>query len=432
MYYDYNNGEKKNLYAWGNGAFGQLGNSEENLKQFTPIKVLENNTDITNIYAKYFNSFALLNNKSILAWGRTNHGSLGKQLKGLNINTPKLFIDNLNKDNNNEEHIISLSINQEHGGIVTNTGKVYTWGIDFEGRLGNQGLYYKQNYKNRRDVLDKKKSSNNINSSNYNEIILPEAYKDLKFKEISCGATYTILLSTEGKLYSFGSNNEGCLGNEQEHYLTNNIKTKANKNDENKNPDNFSEISYFNNNDIKIKKVLSGSFYSCALSITNNLYCWGKNDYGQLGIGSTEYKSYVPKKVILNDEIEDFDIGEEHTGVISNKKELFLWGFGFDGRLCNGKETNFNVPSKVDIKGVNKISLGGQHTIILDSNNDVYTCGNGRDGELGRGNMIESSVSNRNIPMKIDYFNTIHEKVVDVKCGKRHTLVLTELINNLL
>ena len=53
-------------------------------------------------------------------------------------------------------------------------------------------------------------------------------------------------------------------------------------------------------------------------------------------------------------------------------------------------------------------------------------CGNGRNGEIGRGNKIESSAGYYSTPMLIDYFQDKNKKIIDVSCGRNHTLVLTD------
>lgn len=410
----------KSLYTWGNGAYGQLGNNEETHAQPIPIKI-NFFEQISSIYAKYYNSFIFTNEGKIFAWGRTQQGSLGKS-SGMNLKTPIEFIYLEQIRNMSNNKIASLSVNREHGGMIMENGKVFTWGVDYQGRLGSKGKFYnsKKDYKGNTQKTDISDLSP-ISHSLLSEVFLPSEYQSVIFKQISCGSTFTTLLSVEGQVYTFGSTKEGGLGNDKEFYEKLNKQSKLN------NPDNFSQVKWFKDNNIEITKIASGNFFSCALSTSKRLFCWGKNDYGQLGTKINTFKSDIPVKVDFNDNIEDFEIGEDHAGLISSKKEVFLWGYGFDGRLCNGQNGNSNTPFKVNIPNpVSKIALGGQHTAILDSKNELYTCGNGNYGELGRGNQIESSVSNRNLPMPIDYFKLNKKRILDVKCGKSHTIALVE------
>jgi len=95
--------------------------------------------------------------------------------------------------------------------------------------------------------------------------------------------------------------------------------------------------------------------------------------------------------------------------------------------LCTGQTLNSHYPIKLDIEKINKISLGGQHTAILTENKELYMCGNGIHGELGRGNKLESSTNYRSKPVLVDYFKENKREVIDVSCGRNHTIVLTNI-----
>ena len=73
--------------------------------------------------------------KELLVWGKTRDGSIGQFIGGgtSNITVPALFayFDQI------EGKIENLSISREHGGLVTEQGKLYTWGIDLYGKLGH-------------------------------------------------------------------------------------------------------------------------------------------------------------------------------------------------------------------------------------------------------------------------------------------------------
>jgi X-linked retinitis pigmentosa GTPase regulator len=177
--------------------------------------------------------------------------------------------------------------------------------------------------------------------------------------------------------------------------------------------------------------------FCLALSTDGRLFSWGKNEFGQLGLGNKtqELKVNFPNKIAItnsnNFEISEIFCGEEHCGFTNNKKEAFIWGYGNDGRLGNKKNMNLNTPSKLLIEDKNieikKIACGGHHTAILSDKGDLYMCGNGRDGELGNGNILQSASVSRNYPIFVYHFKLSNEKVVDVSCGSSHTLALVEM-----
>jgi len=113
------------------------------MNQNTPIKIEDlNEKNIKNIFASFENSAILTEEKELLVWGKTRDGSIGQFIGGgmSNITTPALFpyFDDI------EGKIENVSIGREHGGLVTDNGKLFTWGIDLYGKLGHSDDSYKK------------------------------------------------------------------------------------------------------------------------------------------------------------------------------------------------------------------------------------------------------------------------------------------------
>ncbi len=160
-------------------------------------------------------------------------------------------------------------------------------------------------------------------------------------------------------------------------------------------------------NNIKIEKIESGMNYCIALSSDNKIYSWGKNEYGQLGLGNKtqQIKINSPQLIPLHSiKVNKIFTGEDHCALISDKNEAFIWGYGLDGRLANKKKSNSNHPIKIELENKNivfeKIACGGHHTAMLTTDGDLYMCGNGRDGELGNGDILQSTAVTRNEQVK--------------------------------
>ncbi len=175
--------------------------------------------------------------------------------------------------------------------------------------------------------------------------------------------------------------------------------------------------------------------FCLALSADKKLYTWGKNEYGQLGLGNKtqQIKLCIPQLVPLHNlKTEKIFAGEDHCALISTDNEAFIWGYGLDGRLANKKKTNSNTPIKIELEGKKvrfaKIACGGHHTAMLTENGDLYMCGNGRDGELGNGDNLQSTAVARNEPVFVRHFRLSDEKVLDVQCGSSHAIAVVEKI----
>lgn len=75
----------------------------------------------------------------------------------------------------------------------------------------------------------------------------------------------------------------------------------------------------------KIWKIAAGGFHSLIFTNHLNLFSFGKNDKGQLGIWDQENRLY-PKKIDYNANIIDISGGLNHSGLITDENEVYLWG----------------------------------------------------------------------------------------------------------
>lgn len=139
-----------------------------------------------------------------------------------------------------------------------------------------------------------------------------------------------------------------------------------------------------------VDDVAAGSEHACAIAhafgTTHRLYCWGKNDSGQLGDGSTS-ASATPREVdaSLPIPVTAVDAGGATTCAIDSKHDLYCWGSNNSGQLGIGSTADADKPSKVTgiSGGVIQVSVGAEHTCALDMTNTLWCWGSDRDGQLG-------------------------------------------------
>ena len=91
----------------------------------------------------------------------------------------------------------------------------------------------------------------------------------------------------------------------------------------------------------------SGESHSCAILINQDVRCWGRNNVGQLGDdtlfdNSTPIVSQIPngKKTV------QIDAGNSHTCAVIENGEMYCWGLNADGQLADGTTTFRKVPVK--------------------------------------------------------------------------------------
>ena len=157
-------------------------------------------------------------------------------------------------------------------------------------------------------------------------------------------------------------------------------------------------------NDNDWKAVSGGDDYSLALKSDGMLYAWGKNSRGQLGIGSTD-KETTPQQVGNADDWKTIAAGKNHSLAIKSDGTLYAWGANHVGQLGNGENgTNFNDKSKDKTAPIQigtdrdwqTISAGNTYSRAVKTDNTLHTWGNNVFGQLGMGDR-----TNRNSPTKV-------------------------------
>jgi alpha-tubulin suppressor-like RCC1 family protein len=133
--------------------------------------------------------------------------------------------------------------------------------------------------------------------------------------------------------------------------------------------------------------IAAGGEHTCALNGPSGVECWGKNDHGQLGDG-TNNDSPVPVGVGgLGSQVKSLAAGLNHTCALTTAGGVKCWGRNDKGQLGNGTTTDSNTPvNVVDLEsGVTAIAAGAEHTCAVASSGVVRCWGSNANGQLGNG-----------------------------------------------
>lgn len=334
--------EDGSLYVWGCGYARQLGNGEYTIAD-NPIKIMD---DVEKIDFGFENSAAITKDGSLYIWGKHNPIPDGPSGLFMNPDVPEKIMDNVS----------SVSLGTHHTAVIKNDSTLYMWGDNYKGELGNgKSGYYEYSdtpimiMENVRCVslgflhsaavttdgslytwgCNRKGQLGNGKSGESEVEAEPVKIMD-NVKFVSVGEEHSAAITEDGSLYMWGDNQYGQVGN-----------GKSGEGEIQTEP-----VKIMDN----VQYVSLGMLFSAAITKDGSLFMWGENGSGQLGNGETGYKvlSSVPIKIM--DNVETVSLGNGHSGALTKDGELYMWGNNSLGGVgIESDDYSIPVPTKIDI-----------------------------------------------------------------------------------
>ncbi|KAM9333946.1 RCC1 and BTB domain-containing protein 1 isoform 3-T3 [Symphorus nematophorus] len=235
--------------------------------------------------------------------------------------------------------------------------------------------------------------------------IVPKKLDFLRGKKVislSYGSGPHVLLAVDdGQLFAWGHNGYSQLGNGNTNQglspvlVTSNLQNK------------------------KVREVACGSHHSMALTQDGEVFAWGYNNCGQVGSGSTANQPY-PRKVtgcLQGKTAVGITCGQTSSMAVINNGEVYGWGYNGNGQLGIGNNGNQLMPCRLAaLQGlcIQQIVSGYGHCLALTDEGLLYAWGSNTYGQLGTGNK-----SNHLTPVQI---MADKERIVEVAaCHSTHT-----------
>lgn len=228
-----------------------------------------------------------------------------------------------------------------HATIISEDGKAYSRGWNNTGQLGIQ-------------------AGSKVNVADWTEVSIPEKLVSVKSSD------HTVALSESGKLYTWGPNRNGQIGNGN---------TAASFT-----PTQISAVDRY-------KKVASGESFTLALDDEGHLWSWGANQAGQLGDG-TNTDSSTPKLVGGDTVFSEIYASKDTSYALDANSKLWAWGANNEGQIGDGTNTNRNVPAVVETGQTWSrlaVSQANSTVLAIDRAGWLYSWGSNSNGLLGNG-----------------------------------------------
>ena len=291
------------LYCWGYDGDGQLGNGSATTdSQPTPVQVAGNRTDWATVTAGEGHTCARRTDRRLYCWGDDWAGQIGDGGTNTDQPAPVQVAGNLTD-------WASVTAGYGHTCARRTTGRLYCWGYDGSGQIGD--------------------------GSGTTEQPAPAevAGNRTDWASVAAGENHTCARRTTGRLYCWGYDGYGQLGN------------GSGTTDDQPTP------VQITGNRTDWATVTAGSDHTCARRTDRRLYCWGDDSYGQIGDGSATNNPPTPVQVAGNrTDWATVAAGSYHTCARRTTGGLYCWGYDANGQVGDGgTNTNRSTPVQVTL-----------------------------------------------------------------------------------
>ncbi|MFT4186036.1 MAG: hypothetical protein QM613_02240, partial [Micrococcaceae bacterium] len=312
------------LYAWGSNIYGQLGtttNSGTATATPTPTLLDSGSTGWTAVAAGLYHSLGIKNGQ-LYAWGYNYYGQLGTTTNS-GTTTPNPTLTLLDSGSTGWT---AIAAGFSHSLGIKN-GVLYAWGINQYGQLG---------------------TTTNSGTTTANSTPIKIDSGSTTWTAVAAGQVHSLGIKNN-VLYAWGQNSYGQLG------------TTTN-----------SGASTANSTPIKIDSgsttwtaVAAGQYHSLGIK-NSTLYAWGRNNYGQLGNG-TSNTTANPTPTLINSGSTSWTAiaaGQSHSLGIKNST-LYAWGLDSYGQLGNStsNSTPNSSPIQIGSDTWTKVAAGAYHSL---------------------------------------------------------------------
>ena len=285
----------------------------------------------------------VLTSAKVECWGKNFTGALGDGSRlDRAIPTPTIGLP-----------IAPGTVNQVSAGVVTSCAVTAGFGVSCWGQMTGDGSPLMTNHTSAVAVKN-----------------LPAG----GVSQVSAGWGGCALVRTGGLATSvrcWGDNTWGELGNGTTNNSTTPVKVSS-----------LSNAEY----------VASGATHACALVHNGGAWCWGENDKGQLGDGTTTNRSTPVVVSGLPSNLAQIAAADDHTCALLKTETVKCWGQNNKGQLGDGTTSDRSTPVAVaGLTGVVQISLGDAYTCALLDYGAVQCWGFNSLGELGNGTTTDST-----------------------------------------
>ena len=159
--------------------------------------------------------------------------------------------------------------------------------------------------------------------------------------------------------------------------------------------------------------VAAGKFHSVALLEDGRVFTWGANNLGQLGDGGRDPTTLPKASLIVS--VAQIAAGNNHVVALRIDGSVWAWGANAVGQAGDGTLKTARVPTPTGLTQIQRVRAGGDVSIAVSLRRGLYLWGNNADGQLGLGAGAPTAAG---VPV------AVRRGVIDAAAGDRSTIAL--------
>jgi alpha-tubulin suppressor-like RCC1 family protein len=352
------------LFAWGGNTNGRLGDGTTT-SRCSPVREISSATDWCQVSINELHSTAIKTTGELWVWGTNTNGRLGDGT-ATNRCSPVREICSATD-------WCQVSAGWCHTAAVKTSGELWTWGRNNCGQLGDGTLT---------DICSP----------------IREICSATDWCLVGGGQSHTAAIKTSGELWAWGQNGYGQFGDGT-------TTDKCSPVREFCSATNWCQVSSGRNNIAAIKS-------------SGELWGWGRNTCGGLGDGATNTRCSPVREFCSATDWCQVSANVEHTAAVKTTNQLWVWGRNGCGQLGVGTLTSSCSPAREFCSATDwcQVSAGGFHTAAIKTSGELWAWGCNSYGRLGDG-----TTTNRCSPVR-EFCSATDWSQVDA--AQLHTMAL--------
>jgi len=339
------------LLAWGQNAFGQLGNGGTTDSDLPVTVHLPSGVRAVQVRGGGNFAVAVTAGDGVMAWGINPSGQLGagriaRSRIPVRVRLPRQV----------DGEVAQVRAGSVFALALTATGQVWAWGDGAAGDLGDGRT-----------------------SNAFIPVHVPMP-GGARIASISAGCIHSLALTAGGEVLAWGNNKYGQLGDDSTTASDVPVRVEL--------PRSFKAVA-----------VAAGCYDSLALGADGEIFAWGDNQDGQLGDGQPNMVNVLPVEIFVQvtgpavGKVVQIYGGCEHTLALTSNGTVLAWGDDVEGELGTSPAGSVSRPARVaGLAGrrVSSIAVGCFTSYARTASGQELAWGHADDGELGDGSFDDA------------------------------------------